>query len=342
MNDWQRQLAESVESPDDLPDHLVRNREAIKEVASVYPMRITPYYLHLIREPDDPLWRQVVPDPVELSCTLSTDPLNEKELSPVPGLIHRYPDRVVWLASGCCAAYCRFCMRKGRVASRGTVAAASSALDYISSHGDIRDVVLSGGDPLLLDDDALEELLKNIRSIRHVEIIRIGTRVPVTLPSRITARLCMLLKRFQPLYINTHFNHPLEITDQSSRACGMLADAGIPLGNQTVLLRGVNDDPAVMKRLMQGLLSIRVRPYYIHQMDLIRGTGHFRTPVKDGIAILEGLRGHTSGLCNPHYVIDVPGGKGKVPVTPETVRWNRGKLLLRNYQGEEVEYEDIV
>ena len=345
MEAWKRQLANSITRPDELPRHLAGNREPLREVVGHFPMRVTPYYLGLIREAGDPLWRQCIPDPLELSDDQFTDPLNEAGLNPVPGLIHRYPDRVVVLISSQCAVYCRFCMRKGRVgcvnALSGAMPQFAEALDYIAADEAIRDVILSGGDPLLLDDDILEESLAKLRGIPHLEMIRIGTRVPVTLPQRITVRLCRMLKRYQPLYINTHFNHPLEITAESSRACARLADAGIPLGNQTVLLRGVNDDPRSMTRLMQQLLTIRVRPYYIHQMDLVRGTRHFRTPVARGIGIMEALRGHTSGMANPHYVIDLPGGKGKVPVVPECVRREEGKLLLTNYLGEIIEYEDV-
>jgi lysine 2,3-aminomutase len=218
----------------------------------------------------------------------------------------------------------------------------AAVLGYIAANHQIRDVILSGGDPLLLEDDILEGILTRLRKIPHVEIIRIGTRVPVTLPERITPGLCRMLKSLSPVYVNTHFNHPREITRESSIACARLADAGIPLGNQTVLLAGINDDPAVIKRLMQLLLTIRVRPYYIHQMDLVRGTGHFRTSVKRGIEIMEGLRGHTSGLATPYYVIDLPGGKGKVPVLPDYVERRENMLLLRNYLGEKTEYEDVM
>jgi lysine 2,3-aminomutase len=345
MELWQKILTNSITDPDDLPSSLVPDKTALKEVTRRYPMRITPYYLGLIREKGDTICRQCLPDPAELSDRQSCDPLNETGLSPVPGLIHRYPDRVVWLVAAECAVYCRFCLRKGRVGCHDLTDSPADGfervIDYIADHDAIRDVILSGGDPLLLEDDVLEEILIRLRRIPHLEIIRIGTRAPVTLPQRVTIRLCRMLKRYQPLYINTHFNHPQEITAESARACTRLADAGIPLGNQTVLLRGVNDDPAVMKLLMQRLLAIRVRPYYIHQMDLVRGTGHFRTPVATGVAIMAGLRGHTSGLANPAFVIDLPGGKGKVPLLPDYVRRQDGKLFLRNYEDEEFEYPDI-
>jgi lysine 2,3-aminomutase len=344
MEQWRKNLANSVTGPDELAEHFTFDITPLKEVVKHYPMRITPYYLNLIEQVADPIWRQCVPDPYEMNDNgLVSDPLNEEGLSPSPALIHRYPDRVVFLVSFSCAVYCRFCMRKRRVGcAAGTITdrMLDSAIKYIEDTQAIRDVILSGGDPLLLADDELEDILARLKKIRHVEMIRIGTRVPVTLPERVTPRLCRMLKSYHPIYVNTHFNHPLEITPQSARACARLADAGIPLGNQTVLLKGTNDDPETMKRLMQKLLAIRVRPYYIHQMDLVKGTGHFRTTVRDGIAIMEGLRGHTSGLATPHYVIDVPGGKGKVPIFPDCVEHQGHKLLLRNYKGELIEYLD--
>ncbi len=315
----------------------------LETVAARYPVRISPHYLSLIQEPGDPIWQQCVPDPRELDDDQLPDPLDEERLSPVPGLIHRYPDRVVWLVSNECAVFCRFCMRKRRLGQPLPEPRVSreAALDYIASHPEIRDVILSGGDPLMLPDAELEEILSRLRAIPHVEIIRIGSRIPVVLPERITLELCDLLKRYHPLYLNTHFNHPLEITPQAAAACGKLADAGIPLGNQSVLLKGVNDDPATMTLLMQRLLAIRVRPYYLHQMDLVRGTGHFRTSVESGVRIMAALRGHTSGLAIPYYVIDLPGGKGKMPILPETVQREGRGLLITTYTGEVVAYEDV-
>jgi lysine 2,3-aminomutase len=344
MENWQNSLAATIDSPEELAKRFNIDTGPLKEVADKYPMRITGYYLGLIKDPGDPIWRQCVPDPCELEDDGHLDdPLNEESLSPVPGLVHRYPDRVVWLVSAVCAVYCRFCMRKRSVGCTGISASMNScdrALEYIAGNNRIRDVILSGGDPFLLDDDLLDGILSRLRKITHVEIIRIGTRAPVTLPERITPRFCRMLKSHHPLYINTHFNHPREITRESSMACEMLADAGIPLGNQTVLLRGVNDDPTLIKRLMQQLLSIRVRPYYIHQMDLVKGTRHFHTKVEKGIEIMAGLRGHTSGLATPYFVIDLPGGKGKVPVGPEYLERQGDRLLLRNYLGEVIEYPD--
>lgn len=317
----------------------------LPSVTTVYPFRVSPSYAQLIQQPGDAIWRQCIPDIRELDdAGQCVDPLAETVLSPVPGLIHRYPDRVVLLVSNRCPVYCRFCMRKRHV-GEGDVpldpVALERALAYISSHPEIRDVILSGGDPLMLDDESLGFILRRIRTIRHVSIIRIGTRIPVTFPERITADLCGILKQFHPLYVNTHFNHPKEITPTSAKACNLLADAGIPLGNQTVLLRDVNDSVETMRELMTGLLALRVRPYYIHQMDLVRGTAHFRTSVSSGLEILRALRGYVSGLAVPQYVIDLPGGKGKVPILPDGCERKGNMLFLRTFQGEIVPYPDL-
>lgn len=343
MENWQKSLLKSITSPEAIPEKYGIDPGPLKRVVDHYPMRVTPYYLGLIREEGDPIWRQCIPDMRELNGDpFSPDPLNENGMSPVPGIIYRYPDRVVFLVTSTCAALCRFCTRKHQLQQKAAapVDPVLSGLRFIEKTPSIRDVILSGGDPLLLVDEALETILSMLKKIPHVEIVRINSRVPVTLPERITVRLCRMLRRFHPLYLNTHFNHPAEIREESREACARLADAGLPLGNQTVLLGGVNDDAALMKELMQKLLSIRVKPYYIHQMDLVKGTGHFYTPVEKGLEIMAGLRGHTSGMANPHYVIDLPGGKGKVPLLPDDVKWEGGKLLLRNYLGEVVEYPD--
>jgi lysine 2,3-aminomutase len=342
VEQWKRSLATCITNPEELAEYFSFDPAPLRAVVEKYPMRISLHYLSLMHGAGDPVWRQCVPDPRELEDdSLEPDPLHEEFLSPVPRLIHRYPDRVVLLAGSQCAVYCRFCMRKRAIGCPAGVSGQEGLEDafrYIEETPALRDVILSGGDPMLLGDDELEDVLLRIRRIPHVEIIRIGTRAPVTLPDRITPRLCRMLKQFHPLYVNTHFNHPLEITAESADACSLLADAGIPLGNQTVLLRGVNDDPETMKRLMQKLLMIRVRPYYIHQMDLVRGGGHFRTDVKKGMAVMAGLRGHTSGMAIPYYVIDVPGGKGKVPILPDSGRFVGDHLILRNYRGEEIPY----
>jgi lysine 2,3-aminomutase len=322
------------------------NIEHTIRVSSLYPVRVSKYYAGLIRQQGDAIWKQCMPDLLELEDDIQCpDPLGEISLSPLPGLIHRYPDRVVLLVSNLCPVYCRFCMRKRHVGSGDFPMSDSElkrALEYIAANETIRDVILSGGDPLMLDDPSLQKIMSGLRAINHVSIIRIGTRVPVTLPERITEDLCDMLKRFHPLYVNTHFNHPDEITEDSSRACTMLAGAGIPLGNQSVLLKGVNDDVEIMRTLMTGLLGIRVKPYYLHQMDLVRGTAHFRTSVEKGLEIVRGLRGHISGLAIPHYVIDLPGGKGKVAVQPNDVERVGDTLLLRTYTGERIFYQDIV
>lgn len=343
MEAWEKSLEGCVTAPEELSGLFRVAAEPLSGVVARYPMRITPYYLGLIEAPGDPIWRQCVPDAAELDdLHQSPDPLDEERLSPVPGLIHRYPDRVVWIASSSCAVYCRFCMRKRGVGCAGMrPAETDAALAYIASRPEIRDVVLSGGDPLLLPDDRIEALLASLRRIPHVEIVRIGTRVPATLPERITPRLVRLLKNYHPLFVNTHFNHPNEITPRSAAACSLLADAGIPLGNQTVLLKGVNDDPEVMVRLMRRLLALRVRPYYLHQMDLVKGTAHFRTPIAKGVAVIDALRGHTSGMAVPHYVVDLPGGKGKVEVPTGAVSREAGVIRFTNYLGETVEYRDV-
>lgn len=344
-SDWKQRLKDSVVTADELSARFGLDPAVIAPVSRRYPVRITRHYLGLIRQVGDPIWRQCIPSELELQdeCAVP-DPLNEDALSPVPGLIHRYPDRVVWLVSNVCAVYCRFCMRKRQVGctpAGAQTADFAPALEYIRNTGTIRDVVLSGGDPLLLDDDKLEAILSGLRAIPHVAIIRIGSRVPVTLPERITPALCALLRKYHPLYINTHFNHPLEITPQSRAACAMLADAGVPLGNQTVLLRGVNDDAAVITELFRLLLAMRVKPYYLHQMDLIKGTYHFRTRVEQGLDIMAALRGHVSGMAVPYYVIDLPGGKGKVPLLPGHQRSPDGAFRLTTYTGEAVEYREL-
>jgi lysine 2,3-aminomutase len=344
MERWQKSLATSITSLGKLAKRFRIDPQLLQPVVERYPMRITPYYLSLIQDTGDPIWRQCVPDPRELENDhLPVDPLNEAASSPVQGVIHRYPDRVVLLVSSACAMLCRFCMRKSWIrnqAGSDTNNSIEAALKYIEKTSAVRDVLLSGGDPLLLTDEFLERILARLRKIPHVEIIRIGSRTPVTLPDRITSHLCRMLKRFPPLYVNTHFNHPLEITPQSAQACARLVDAGIPVGNQTVLLRSINNNLEVMKELMEKLLKIRVRPYYLHHMDLVKGTSHFRTSVDQGLKIMAGLRGYTSGMAIPYYVIDLPGGKGKVPILPEDIKRNGHTLYLRNYLGEVIEYPD--
>lgn len=279
-----------------------------------------------------------MPDLSELADDAgSDDPLCEEMLSPVPGLIHRYPDRVVLLTSQQCAMRCRFCMRKRWAGVPSNTL--DGAIDYLRRTPAVREVILSGGDPLMLDDDRLAGLLESIRMIDHVQLIRIHSRMPCTLPQRITDDLVRLLRAFQPLYLNVHFNHPDEITDYSQRACAKLADAGIPLGSQTVLLKGVNDDAAVMYRLLQGLLSMRVRPYYLHHVDRVSGTAHFQVPLETGLSIMTHLRGRLSGMGVPHYMLDLPGGGGKIPLTPDyVVKKQTDHWILRNFEGRQFYY----
>jgi len=320
----------------------VTNEEerAIKEgLGEIFTMGITPYYALLMDPNDinDPIRRQAVPIIYELEKSLFDleDPLAEDVDMPVPGVVHRYPDRVLFLVTDRCSVYCRHCTRSRMVSYRPIPwSQIEMGLEYIKKHKEIRDVVVSGGDSLSLSDEKIEKLLQSLRSIDHVEIIRLGSRMPVTNPMRITEKLVNILKKYHPIYLNTHFNHPKEITKYSSKALNMLADAGVVLGNQTVLLRGVNDCPFVMKKLFQLLLKNRCRPYYIYQCDLTEGLEHFRTKVSKGIEIMEFLRGHTSGLAIPYFVVDAPGGGGKIPVMPNyVISMSDSRVILRNYEG---------
>ncbi|HEY6222787.1 MAG TPA: KamA family radical SAM protein, partial [Gemmatimonadales bacterium] len=324
------------------PEH-VGDIERLKQAAESFEFRISPAMVDLIHEPGDPIWRQYVPTVQELEIQDGlVDSLAEDAHSPVPNITHRYPDRALFLVSPVCASYCRFCTRRRKVGDPEKIPMAQleSAFRYLEEHTEIRDVIMSGGDPLLLSDRRLDEICARLRAIPHLEIIRIGSRIPCHLPERITPELCGILKKYHPLYINTHFNHPDELTPAAVHALGMLADAGIPLGCQTVLLKGVNDDPAVMKRLMQKLLTARVRPYYIYQCDQVAGAEHFRTTVEKGLEIVRALRGWTSGLAVPHFVIDAPGGGGKVPLLPEYVEEiNEDEVIFRNYAGERYVYK---
>ncbi len=324
-------------------------RAKFNTTAEKFPFSITPYYLSLINTDDlekDPIFMQAVPSvhELEMSAADMADPLHEDADSPVPGITHRYPDRILFLISNVCAMYCRHCTRKRRVGDIDSIpdkAAILKGIDYIRSNKNVRDVLLSGGDPFMLSTPYLDWILTELRKIEHVEIIRIGTRIPVVLPYRVTPELVKMLKKHHPLWINTHFNHPREITTSSRKALAMLADAGIPLGNQTVLLAGVNDCPRIMRSLVNKLVANRVRPYYLYQCDLSEGLSHFRTPVGKGIEIIESLIGHTSGLCVPTYVIDAPGGGGKIPVMPNyLISWSTNKVILRNYEGVITTYKE--
>ena len=338
MQTWQKLLKKSLTTAEEVAEVFGLDIESVRAIAARFKIRINPYYLGLIKSKNDPIYRQVVPDILELETGVCTaDPLAEDQDSPVPGIVHRYPDRVLFLVSHECASYCRFCTRKRMVGDikKMDPRFIENGLEYIRNHPEIRDVIISGGDPLLLADSRLDAILGALRAIPHLEIIRIGSRVPCFLPQRVTKNLVRVLKKYHPLYMNVHFNHPDELTDEARRALGMLADAGIPLGCQTVLLKGVNDDPAVMRRLMQKLLAARVRPYYIYQADMISGTDHLRTRVETGLEIIkDGLRGWTSGLAVPHFVIDSPGGGGKIPLLPNYVESiNDKEVVLRNFEG---------
>ena len=343
-NDWAWQVRNRVETLEELKQHLNLSAEeeaGVKECLGTLRMAITPYYLSLIdpNDPHDPVRRQAVPTAAEVHRSPADllDPLHEDTDSPVPGLTHRYPDRVLLLVTDQCSMYCRHCTRRrfaGQHDSAVAVDQIDACIDYVARTPAVRDVLLSGGDPLLLSDDRLEYIISRLRAIEHVEIIRIGSRTPVVCPQRITPALCNMLKKYHPIWLNTHFNHPNEITEESAAACARLADAGIPLGNQSVLLAGVNDCVHVMKKLVHELVKIRVRPYYIYQCDLSYGLEHFRTPVAKGIEIIEGLRGHTSGYCVPTFVVDAPGGGGKIPVMPNyVVSQSAGRVILRNFEG---------
>lgn len=341
---WEDILDQGIQKSDELQEINGVKSLDIDLVTKTYPMFINPYYYNLIRS-NTCLLKQAIPDIREVECDKGhTDPLDEENLSPVPGLTHKYPDRVLFLVSGKCAMYCRFCNRKRKVGKPSMVTEESikEGLSYIRTTKTVRDVLLSGGDPLLLSDERLERILLKLKAIDHVEIIRIGTRVPCTFPQRITPDLLNILKKYHPLYINTHFNHPGEITPESSLACKMIADAGIPLGCQTVLLKGVNDEIAIISELMRRLLAIRVKPYYLFQADLVKGTSHFWTPLSKGIEIMAGLQGNLSGLGVPRFVIDLPGGGGKIPILPEYIKAVKGdEIIIRNYRGLEYRYPVI-
>ncbi|MGH7638329.1 MAG: KamA family radical SAM protein, partial [Gemmatimonadaceae bacterium] len=354
MSDWQKTLHQSVDNLEKLKAYVaerfgpeVAEREidvdALQPAFDNFQMRITPAMLDLMQEPGDALWNQFVPTTQELDIVDGViDSLDEDGDSPVPNITHRYPDRVLFLVSPVCAAYCRFCTRRRKVGDPEKIPLNQydSAFEYIASHPEIRDVILSGGDPMLLSDRRLEYIFQKLRSIPHVEIIRLGSRITSHLPERITPEFCEMVKKYHPVYMNTHFDHPSELTPAAVASLGRLADAGVPLGCQTVLLRGVNDDPAIMKELMQKLMKARVRPYYIYMADQVAGGEHFRTTVEKGLEIVKALRGWTSGLAVPHFVIDAPGGGGKVPLLPEYVEEiNEDEVVFRNYEGKRFVYK---
>jgi lysine 2,3-aminomutase len=349
-NDWKWQLRNSITSIEDLKKIMkLSDKEvlAINNLKGRLPLRITPYFASLIHDSNysNPLRRNVIPVVEELlqHSNEQSDPLHEKSFSPVKGIVHRYPDRVLFTVTQICSNYCRYCTRSHSVGKLDKLGRQDyeKAFDYIRNHKEVRDVLISGGDPLTLSDEILDYILSNIRLIPHVELIRIGTRVPVVLPQRITDGLINVLKKYHPLFISLHFSHPLEITEECSRACNKLADGGFPLGSQTVLLKGINDNVPTMRELMHKLLMIRVRPYYLYQCDLIPGSGHFRTTVKKGLEIIKGLRGFTSGYAIPTFVVDAPGGGGKIPLLPNyVVEHTAERVVLRNYKGVLCEYPE--
>ena len=349
--DWRWQLKNRVTSLSALEQRLNLNTEeraGVLLAGSKLALAVTPHYFNLIERdnPGCPIRRQVIPrieegydSPFDMA-----DPCGEDSSMPVPGLVHRYPDRVLFLVTDRCASYCRYCTRSRVVSGVGEqelVTDFEEAFRYLEKHTEVRDVLLSGGDALILSDSKLEGILQRLRNIPHIEFLRIGTRVPIFLPQRITPELCAMLRKYHPLWMSVHVNHPRELTTEVRDALGRLADSGIPLGNQSVLLAGVNDDPAIMRELVHKLLLCRVRPYYLYQCDLIRGSSHLRTPVAKGIEIIESLRGFTSGYAIPQFVIDAPGGGGKVPVNPDYVVYHDSeKIVIRNFEGKIFEYPE--
>jgi len=350
-DDWKWQFRNRITNIERLAQFIPLSAEEqaqLKLVTMRYPLSVTPYYLSLINpdDPDDPIRKQAIPSALEMTMSSMgvEDPLGEKTDTVVPGLVHRYPDRVLMVLTDICPMLCRHCTRKREWRNGGWVqspAEVETMLNYIGQHEAIRDVIISGGDPLTLSTHRLEDIISRIREIRHIEIIRIGTRFPVVLPQRIDKELCTMLANYGPIWLNTHFNHIREITPEAAEACDRLLRSGVPVNNQSVLLRGINDSIKAQTELCHGLLKIKVRPYYLFQCDEVQGTEHLRTPVDDGIKIIEGMRGHTSGLAVPTFVIDLPQGGGKVPLQPNYIlAQTESELLLRNYEGRIFRYRN--
>lgn len=348
-NDWRWQLCNRITKLDDLEKHISLHKDelaGVKVSRGKLAISITPYWIELMEKenPRCPIRRQVVPHINESYTTKHelVDPCGEDNDSPTTGLVHRYPDRVLFLCTDKCAAYCRFCTRKRIVSDEEDInieKRLSAAVNYIKKNQQIRDVLISGGDPLILPDDTIEYILSTLRKIPQIEVLRVGTRIPVTMPQRITPDLVRILSKYHPLWMNIHVNHPLELTIEVKEATKRLVNKGIPLGSQTVLLRGINNSSEVMRRLIHKLTLLRIRPYYIYQCDPILGTSHFRTKVQEGINIIKSLRGYTSGFAVPTYVVDAPGGGGKIPINPDYVkRYDKGKLIVRNFKGKTYEY----
>lgn len=349
MEEWQKLLAEGINTPAQLVKEFPHlDEQMVKAISENFRVRINKYWLDLAKQSGAPLLKQILPDERELREDVGSgcadDPLNEEAQSPIPNLTHRYPDRVLFLISHQCAFYCRYCTRKRKVSDAEQINRSNqtAAIEYIRSHPEIRDVILSGGDPLMLRDEELESIVSRIRAIPHVEIIRIGTRMPCALPQRITEKFCTTLKKYHPIFMMVHFNHPDEVTPEAKEAMERLSDHGFPTMNQAVLLKGVNDDPEVLKKLFHKLLMARCRPYYLYQADLTKGTNYFRTTTEKGLEIMRALRGWTSGLAIPHYVIDAPGGGGKVPLLPRYVlRRTAKETVVRNYRGDVYRYAEV-
>ena len=349
-NDWRWQLSHRLNSAEEIEKiiPLTESERKALNTSGLFRVDITPYFISLIdpTDPQDPVRRQIIPTDAEIApfTGMMEDSLAEDRHSPVPGLVHRYPDRVLMLVTTQCASYCRYCTRSRIVGDPGQTFSRQEfeqQLDYLKRTPQVRDVLLSGGDPLVLAPKILEEILTRLREIPHIEILRIGSRVPVFMPMRITPELCDMLGKYHPLWLNIHVNHPNEITQELAEACDRMSRAGIPLGNQSVLLAGINDCVHIQRELVQKLTRIRVRPYYLYQCDLVEGAGHFRTPVSKGIEILEGLRGHTSGYAVPQFIVDAPGGGGKIPVMPNyLLSMSDHKVIVRNYEGYVASYEE--
>src|SRR3989339_1216624 len=349
-NDWKWQIKNRIRTFDQLVSFLpqLAGKSELQQVIQKYPMAVPPYYASLIQRPDisDPVFMMSVPQTEELfnPACLSEDPLEEHKDMPVPGMVHRYQDRALVIATTTCSCYCRHCTRK-RIAGTRECSISGRRLqqvtEYLLAHPEISDVIVSGGDPLTMSTDVLETVLSALRAVPTVQVIRIGSRVPVVLPMRITDELVQMLRRYHPIWINMHFNHPNELTEESSQACAKLADAGVPLGNQSVLLKGINDSPQIIEKLCRGLIRNRVRPYYLYQCDLVRGVEHFRTPLSKGIEIMEYMRGRVSGMAIPTFVVDAPHGGGKIPILPNyVVSMSPTNTVIRNYEGMLVNYPE--
>ena len=347
MEEWQEICLNSITDSATLGKFIKRiDKKKFDKVIKKYPMKINPYYLSLIKKKNDPIWKQCIPDVSEIELGVGRrDPLQEEKYSPVEGLIHRYKDRVLLIISNMCTGYCRFCTRKRKVGKEEKFLKGKNikkAFRYIKKYRKVRDVIISGGDPLFLEDEIIEYYLKNLKRIKHVQIIRIDSRAPCILPQRITPKLCEMLKKYAPIYFNAHFNHFREITEASIKACNMLADSGVILGNQTVLLAGVNDDSRTLKKLFEGLLMMRVRPYYLYIPDAVKGTYHFRVSIERAFQIMRSLIGYTSGLAIPHLIIDLKRGGGKTPLLPKYIAKRKGRrYVFKNFENRRFYYADV-